>query len=147
MIKYFLLLLVATSAFAEDVKCVVVSGKDFLPEAKIILSTDTGNARLINSSQEFFLINETYVSRFRADRNKCAAGKNTLIGSEKNILAVWQHFNDCVHQQNNQIGYVSAKWGFDLRSGNGYYAEIFATASGPVPTADLELKECQLLLY
>lgn len=146
-ILFCTLMLICIQVKAKDVKCIVANSTNSesqLVGGVIQFSPNDGNLTWFKDNRAISITNNSEVSQFKAKRSNCNYGIQHLVSGEE-ILALWSEFNSCVHQQNNQIGYVTTKFSVDFRSKDGRYSEIFATASGPIPYMELGLSDCKII--
>lgn len=146
-ILFCTLMLICIQVMAKDVKCIVANStnsENQLVGGVIQFTPADGNLTWFKDNLSISITNNSEVSQFKAQRSNCNYGKQELVSGEE-LLALWSEFSSCVHQQNNQIGYVSTKFSTDFRSKDGKYSEIFATASGPIPYMELELSDCKII--
>lgn len=146
-ILFCTLILICIQVMAKDVKCIVANSTNSanqLVGGVIQFTPENGNLTWFKDELTISITNDSEVSQFKAQRSNCNYGIQHLVSGQE-LLALWSEFNSCMHQQNNQIGYVTTTFSADFRSKNGRYSEIFATASGPIPYMQLELSDCKII--
>ena len=149
--------LLSNPAFPESVKCRIDAAKENSGFTRFVggsvkINLENGNtsffAPLGAEPEELAVINDKTVSSFKADRTACTFGWEKVVEQDGSLRAMDLHFESCAHHDPAKPGfggYVRAKVGFDFTDRWGYYAEIFMTPSGPVPTDSLAFAGCSLL--